>query len=130
VVHLLNSIIADAKTNELEITGNGYFGGYNIWSNGSMKINGKPAKLQEWASSKGIEERSLFCKPGLVDGIGPQLEPNSSARGQAYWSKDTATWLKNSGFIRDDAKPYRNANIGVDFSAMSDKDNKLPLSHK
>jgi len=115
-LHMVNSIVASSKLYEMDLSGNGYFGGYNLWSTGAMRVAGKTDTLQNWSAGKGIEEHSLFTDPRLASGVGPALEVNSPARGKAYWSKAMAELFKSFHSLKTDTEPYSNPDLGASFS--------------
>jgi hypothetical protein len=118
-LHMVNSMVAKSKTAELDLSGDGYFGGYNLWSTGAIRVAGKTNTLQNWSAGKGIEEHSLFTDPRLAGEVGPELEADSPARGKAYWSKSMAGLFKSFHSAKTDTEPYSNADIGARFSTNS-----------
>ncbi len=118
-LHMVSSIVANSKLCEMDLSGDGYFGGYNLWSTGAIRVSGKAETLQNWSAGKGKEEHSLFTEPRLAGGVGPELEADSPVRGKAYWSKSMAGLFKNFNSVKTDTEPYSNADIGARFPTHS-----------
>jgi len=118
-LHMVNSIVANSKTAELDLSGDGYFGGYNLWSTGAIRVAGKTNTLENWSAEKGLEEHSLFTDPRLAGGVGPELEANSPARGKGYWNKSMAGLFKSFRSVKTDTEPYSAADIGARFPTNS-----------